>query len=405
MSNPLAIAAATATIRNLLDRVKDDFPETDITAIPPDQARKNENRNQINIFLYHTTINAAWRNMDMPRKVKAGETGQPPLALNLYYLLTAYGKDNKDFLGHSVLGNAMSILHDHPLLGAEEIKDALSDNDLYDQLERVRITPHPLSVDDLFKLWSAFQTEYRISVAYQVSVVLIESTRPVRTPLPVLERNVTAKPSITPPPSPFPSIKKLLLPNRQSGICLGDTLTIHGYHLDGDIVKVIFMTSRLEDPIELDPEANGTDTEVKIILPDNAAAYSAWPAGFYKVSLSTKQAGKPRQTTNQMPLTLAPRIQNINPNPAALVNNVATLNVSCQPKVQPEQHVRLLLGHHEISPQEFNAITDKLTFKVSDISPGEYFARLRVDGVDSHLIDPQKTPPGFYDSQKVEITE
>ena len=48
----------------------------------------------------------------------------------------------------------------------------------HEQIERVRITPQPLSVDELSKLWTAFQTHFRISAAYQVSVVLIESTRP-----------------------------------------------------------------------------------------------------------------------------------------------------------------------------------------------------------------------------------
>ena len=46
-----------------------------------DKARNGNNTaNQLNLFLYQTMVNAAWRNMDMPRQVKPGETGQPPLA-------------------------------------------------------------------------------------------------------------------------------------------------------------------------------------------------------------------------------------------------------------------------------------------------------------------------------------
>ena len=49
-----------------------------------------------------------------------GEPAQPPLALNLFYLLTAYGRDNdaQRPFSHMLLGRAMSILHDHPVLGA-----------------------------------------------------------------------------------------------------------------------------------------------------------------------------------------------------------------------------------------------------------------------------------------------
>ena len=53
---------------------------------------------------------------------------------------------------------------------------------------QIRITPEPLTVDEMSKLWSSFQKEYRMSTAYQASVVLIESDRRARAPLPVLTR-------------------------------------------------------------------------------------------------------------------------------------------------------------------------------------------------------------------------
>ena len=95
MSNSMAIAAVTATLRNLLFQgvtADPDLVDTTVTTQAPDQARdSNNNANQINLFLYQTEPSAAWRNMDMPRQVKLGETGRPPLGLNLYYLITAYG--------------------------------------------------------------------------------------------------------------------------------------------------------------------------------------------------------------------------------------------------------------------------------------------------------------------------
>jgi len=45
-----------------------------------------------------------------------------------------------------------------------------------------------MSLEDVSKLWTTFQTQYRISAAYEVSVVIIESSRIVKTPLPVLTR-------------------------------------------------------------------------------------------------------------------------------------------------------------------------------------------------------------------------
>jgi hypothetical protein len=46
----------------------------------------------------------------------------------------------------------MRILHDHPLLGTREIRDALADNDLDAQIERVRITPTTMSLEEMSKL-------------------------------------------------------------------------------------------------------------------------------------------------------------------------------------------------------------------------------------------------------------
>ena len=51
-------------------------------------------------------------------------------------------------------------------------------SDLADQVELIKITPAAMSIDDMSKLWTAIQSNYRPSSAYQVSVVLIEGTRP-----------------------------------------------------------------------------------------------------------------------------------------------------------------------------------------------------------------------------------
>ena len=84
---------------------------------------------------------------------------------------------------HRFLGRAMSVLHDHPLLGADGDRAARSpESELHDQVERIRSRLSRCSVEEMSKLWSGFQTQYRLSVAYQVSVVLIESTRPARRP-------------------------------------------------------------------------------------------------------------------------------------------------------------------------------------------------------------------------------
>lgn len=66
MSNFLAIAAVTATLRNFLDAVQTDFPGTVVTTEPPNTARSNNAINQLNLFLYHLIPDSALRNQSMP---------------------------------------------------------------------------------------------------------------------------------------------------------------------------------------------------------------------------------------------------------------------------------------------------------------------------------------------------
>jgi hypothetical protein len=428
MSNALAIAATTATLRNLLIRGLPDLPGQNVTTRPLDKARNADTRDQINLFLYQTVLNSAWRNMDMPRQVKAGETGQPPLALNLYYLVTAYGNGDDDTVGHKWFGQAMSVLHDHPLLGAQEIRDALVDNDLHEQLERVRITPQMMSLEEMSKLWSAFQTNYRISAAYQVEVVLIESRLPSRTPLPVLTRGrddsgPTARADLV---SPFPTIDDIRLVDpgtgqlhgmqRRVSFELGDRVAILGHHFaapNGDLtnitVTVRLASTRLDQPREIVvPLADRTDLRITTQIPNDPANL---PAGVYLASVIVTPNATPNdtRTTNEWPILIAPRVTGAMPLSIArtdVVNGLgtATINLQCSPEVLPEQRVTVALGGIEVRAEPHPTQTNSLSFVARGIRTGDYRLRLRVDGVDSHLVDfSDPRVPRFIDALTVTI--
>jgi hypothetical protein len=83
-----------------------------------------------------------------------------------------------------------------------------------------------------------------------------------------------------------------------------------------------------------------------------------------------------------------------------------TLTIKCSPDVLPEQRVTLLFRDREVAAQAHTASTDTLDFALTDLDPGEYFVRLRVDGVDSLLVIKAGAPPKlqFDPNQKVTIT-
>jgi Pvc16 N-terminal domain len=397
VSNSLAIAAVTATLRNLLfTGVNAALAGTDVTARPPDRARTNGEGNQVNLFLYQTSLDPAWRNQDMPN-VARGENGHPPLPLTLYYLVTAYGDNDDEVVSNALLGHAMSILHDHPLLGAEEIKAALAESDLDQQIERVRVTPQPMTLEEMSKLWTTFQTQYRISAAYQACVVLIESKRPTRTPLPVLTRGVSDRGVVvqTNTLPPFPTIGGFEAPGGQRSALLGDSVVLTGHHLEGT-TAVRLVHPRLADPLPPVAPTEVRSDRVTFTVPAEA---DALPAGLCFVSAVASTAGEPDRFSNEGAIPIAPSVNNPN---AVRNGDVVTVTLDCSPEVVPGQAAHLLISDQQLPLGPVAASTSQLTFTSAAVPPGEHFLRLRVDGVDSDLVV-RSEPPTFDATQKVNV--
>ncbi|MGY8871584.1 MAG: DUF4255 domain-containing protein [Pseudomonadales bacterium] len=400
MSSPDALATVTATLKSLLHGLVDN--EAKITTQPPSKARSGDDE-QINIFLYGTQVNTAFNNAPLPTMSRSGERAYPPLPLILKYLITAYGANDDDISGQQLMGQLMSLLHDHPILGPTDIIGIMPDSNLHQQVERIRIIADGLSLDEMSKLWAGFQSaEYRLSVGYEVSLVLIESARSSSTPLPVLTRGeadqgVIAQPSLIPP---YPAITEIELLSQQDSAVLGDSLLLKGHHLSG-ASTVRFNHQHLANPIVIAAIADGTDTQLRIDIPSNPVG---WQVGIYAVVAVVNKAGG-QSVTNIYPLTIAPQILSISPaNPVAR-NGVGavTLTLTCSPNILPQQRASLLLGGREVLAQARPASTNTLNFIVESAAVGTRHVRLRIDGVDSLLINKSVTPPVFDSAMEVVI--
>ena len=424
MSNALAIAAVTATLRSLIEAGIETDPSISgvtVTTRPLDIARDSSVTNQVNLFLYHTMISPAWRNMDIPRTVHPGSHDHTPLPLTLYYLLTAYrGADEDGAIANGrlegsnrLLGLAMIALHDHAVLDADAINANIPVMDRADfpfqQIEHVRITPYPISIDEMSKLWSSFQTEYRMSVAYEVSVVLIESTLPKHTALPVLRRGANNEGAFV-IPSAAPSLFTVETPHAKPSAELGDVLTVTGDNLLGDGLAIQFHHSKLTTPLTLTPAPGGTSQRLTLQLPDPAivpAARSIWAAGIFILNAVVQRASLPPWTSNAIPLGLAPQITSRSP--ATAPAGTVAITVTCTPQLRDGQRVVLLFGDREIEPTSITTPASPtaettLTFSVTNATAGNYALRLRVEGVDSIPIDFTVDPPQFAANQVITIT-
>jgi hypothetical protein len=115
--------------------------------------------------------------------IPAGPARQqyPPLSLNLYYLLTPVSQMPEDNL--VILGRSMQVLAANTSIRANFL-----DSWLRPESPEVRVIINPVSLEELTRVWNAFNEAYRLSICYIVQVVSIDSARTPQEEQPVSER-------------------------------------------------------------------------------------------------------------------------------------------------------------------------------------------------------------------------
>lgn len=416
MSTARAIEGVTASLRSILSRAVQDAGFGDVvTTRAPDRVRTDTNSRPpaVNLFLYHSAMDPHWRNVD-PSK----EGGPFPLALELSYLVTAFGENDDEISAHRLLGAALLALHDQPVMARRRLELSVREAELHEQLERIRITPTPLSIDEMYKLWASFQTAYRPSAAFQVRIVLIESERPGRSPLPVLRRGaenrgVFVHPDLLPP---YALLEGVTYPQHQVAGLPGDLLTLEGARLDGDAVELRVRQPRRGFSRAFSPEMGGSATRLGLRLPAaSAGGDGPVPPGHYELeALVTK--GERSQVTGSIALVLAPDLPEpdaIGPPPVVFVpggNGSDAIEAKVAPAVPHGRHVDLVVGDQVLRfawPANGQGPRETFSFPLASPLPaGDLWVRVRVDGVESLLVDrsdPQS--PRFRAHHRVTVPE
>ncbi len=409
MSNALAISGVTAVLQYFLNIVYNEpaspLGSVLVSAVAPDiiQAKigsGGSSQLQVNIFLHQVTPNAAWRNVELPSAAPDGRTRlkNPPLALDLHYLLTAYAAE--DTQAEALLGYALLMLHENPVLPRGQINTALNDlpstnplagalssSGLADQIEMIKVTPAILGREEMAWLWTALKSDFRPTFAFDVSVVLIQSPLASSSALPVLSRNISAD-------AGGPSqLFEVQAPMGQSAAAPGDAVTVTGQALGGASL-IALNNGRLGIRYPPFPPSAATDLSVSFVVPEDPTNLSA---GVYSLSvLFTNGSGQVVRSTNSVPLAIAPKILTV-PAPTAVTNASGTLvTLSCDPQALPNQSVSLAMGGTAAPARTFDTPTASLSFQFPTLPAGSYLARLRVDGVDSPVaVNWAATPPTF----------
>ena len=125
MSNTLAIAAVTSTMRHVLHEALGGAQPgpvggADVTTYRPAQLSDADTvgnaASGLNVYLYQVTPNHAWNLTDLPTRHGDGSLARRPVAaLDLHYLVTAYG-DEEALEPQRLLARAALALASTPVL-------------------------------------------------------------------------------------------------------------------------------------------------------------------------------------------------------------------------------------------------------------------------------------------------
>ncbi len=444
MSSPLAVASVSFVLVDLLNNglidrdIGSSLGEVIVTALAPDRVDEQRNtKSALNLFLYNVTQNEAWRNVNYPSRNAAGELiNNPPLALNLHYLLTAYGAEQ--FHAEILLGYGMQLFHEMPVLPRAAIRRSLAGpsqveaggglpgamlnlftSDLADQVELVKIWPQTLTTEEISRLWTAFQAKYRPTAAYQVSVILIESEASTKQSLPVQKRTITVTPFQKPVITRILSQVNPASPALNQPIFMDSILVLQGSELQGGVTTVLFGSieatptgitgSQITVPLPAGLQAGAQTVQVVQSLPlgDPPVPHNGIesdPAGFLlqpnilsaSVLNSQGTGSDPRSGELQIDLDIA----------VGASQTVLLMLNQLVPAASPPQAPaaysfpvppRVSL---ESPPAVSPAPTTQLTVPFSGVAAGTYLIRVQVDAAQSPLA---QASGGGFDGPQVTI--
>lgn len=382
MSNYLAVATVTETLRHLVLQAVQAIPGTDVTTERPERgAGGDEARPRVNVFLYMAMPNPSLRNADLPMRNAEGQLASRPVApLDLYYLVTFYGS-TKQQVAQQLMALTALALHERAVLTRDDVLQAIASapegyldgSDLPDQPQRVYLSPLPHTLEELSKLWSIlFQVPYNLSMALQASVVLLDGP-PAPQALPVRQ-----PPSISAAPGRAPVLQAVAAAEPGEPIVACCRVEVLGTALDGVEVRV-----------------DGVPAPVDERSPERLVVRLDGP--HLHAGRMEMRAHRGDVASNELPFVLAPLVRGAAVVPAPPGRGRGrgghAVRVDVEPWVPETAPVTLLLDADdgsgrryafdapEVLPVPVHPLRQgQFTVPVQGVAPGRYVVRVQVGG-------------------------
>ena len=427
MTTSLGIAATTAVLRRLLQNA---IPAAQlggvlgpvvVSALPPDRINVAVETSQLNLFMYQIRPNTGWSNNEFPSHGSSGRRlTSPPLALDLSYMLSAYGAQN--FHGEILLGHGALLLHQTRVLTRDAIKATfaggalpadlalLSGSGLDSQEEIVSLSMESLAMEEMSQLWQVFGEKYRPSIAFQAHVVLLRGTEPAAASgPPVQQTRLVSTTSINPTVN---TIVPASIP-----VATGATIDLVGTGLLTPGTVVLFSSGE-----SVSPDASSTPMQVTVSLPATLRAGVNTVRVQHRARFGADLRGGPE--SNTAPFILRPAFAltaaggpdiGIGARVDTGQQTSTTITVAFLPAVDRRQRVALLLNEIAVvggaathsyaidapsREKDAATTTGTIAFTVDSVQRANYLVRLQVDGAETEL----GMTGGVYDQPAVDLT-
>ncbi|MEM9309949.1 MAG: DUF4255 domain-containing protein [Pseudomonadota bacterium] len=393
MSDALALATVSSALRRrVLSAAVTAVPDAVVRLGTPTAKLAEDNDAMVNIHLYRVEPNGSHANTHFPTRSGKGEAlGPARLALDLHYIFSFYG-DAEDLVPERIMAQVMLALEKVPLLTHDTITAAIADNpeltesDLADALSQVHISRELMSIDDFSKVWSIFyQVPYALSLAYRMSHVAIETEETAKIAMPVTRTGLLVTP-----------LSKLRLDGvsgasrKSAPITWNAEIAIAGSGLSADGSAFVI------DGLDFDITGASISDERLIVALEAARLGGqelAVGAHAMRVLAPLPPGSAPHLRTGSDSVMFA-LVPTITISAVSATGGGATRNgvvdIAVEPSVLEEQSAALLLDSRDAAnPLQVRLTADiasvvfptaALSFPFADLPPGDYLARLDIDG-------------------------
>ncbi len=126
----------------------------------------------LSLFLYGVKENTDFRSSDYIDR-GGGELRFPPIALDLFYLVTAHSASDILSRGideHRILGKTIQTFYDHAALKGDQLVGSLAGSD-----QTIKIAKQDVPLETVINFFP--DSPYKLSLSYAVGPVFVDSTR------------------------------------------------------------------------------------------------------------------------------------------------------------------------------------------------------------------------------------